>query len=67
MYNGDLTTTQEVASLGYKLMICGSTIWLIYKQVREAFEELKQEGRVNPERFGTRWGRGRAAGAGPDL
>ena len=55
MYNGDLTTTQEVASLGYKLMICGSTIWLIYKQVREAFEELKQEGRVNPERFGTRW------------
>ncbi len=55
MYNGDLTTTQEVASLGYKLMICGSTIWLIYKQVREAFEELKHEGRVNPDRFGTRW------------
>ena len=55
MYNGDLRPTQEVAAMGYKLMICGSTIWLIYKQVRESFEELKQTGRVNPERYGTRW------------
>ena len=55
MYNGDLRSTQEVAAMGYKLMICGSTIWLVYKQVREAFEELKQIGRVNPERYGTRW------------
>ena len=44
-----------VASLGYKVMICGSTIWLVYKQVRQAFEELKQTGRVNPDRFGSRW------------
>ena len=55
MYNGDLRSTQEVAAMGYKLMICGSTIWLVYKQVPEAFEELKQTGRVNPERYGTRW------------
>ena len=55
MYNGDLASTQEVGALGYKLMICGSTIWLIYKQLREALEELKQNGRVNPERYGTRW------------
>ena len=55
MYNADLRPTQEVAAMGYKLMICGSTIWLIYKQVRESFEELKQSGRVNPERYGTRW------------
>ena len=55
MYNGDLQSTQEVAALGYKVMICGSTIWLIYKQVRQAFEELKQTGRVNPERYGDRW------------
>ena len=55
MYNGDLLPTQEVASMGYKLMICGSTIWLIYKQVRESFEELKETGKVNPERYGTRW------------
>ncbi len=55
MYNGDLASTQEVAAMGYKLMICGSTIWLVYKQVRDSFEELKRTGRVNPERYGTRW------------
>jgi 2-methylisocitrate lyase-like PEP mutase family enzyme len=55
MYNGDLMNTKDVAALGYRLMICGSTIWLIYKQVRDSFEELKSTGRVNPERFGTRW------------
>ncbi len=55
MYNGDLLPTQEVAAMGYKLMICGSTIWLIYKQIRESFEELKNTGKVNPERYGSRW------------
>ena len=55
MYNGDLASTQEVDALGYKLMICGSTIWLIYQQVKEAFEELKDTGKVDPSRFGTRW------------
>jgi 2-methylisocitrate lyase-like PEP mutase family enzyme len=55
MYNGDLMTTQEVAQLGYRLMICGSTIWLVYKQVKEAFEELRKTGRVDPQRYGTRW------------
>src|SRR5215204_130074 len=55
MYNGDLAPTQEVAALGYRLMICGSTIWLVYKQLREAVEELQHTGRVNPERYGTRW------------
>ena len=55
MYNGDLLPTQEVAELGYKLMICGSTIWLVYKQVHDSLEELKRTGKVNPERYGTRW------------
>ena len=55
MYNGDLAPTQEVESLGYRLMICGSTIWLVYKQIHDAFTELKETGLVNPERFGTRW------------
>jgi len=54
MYNGDLLPTQEVADLGYNLMICGSTIWLVYKQVRDAFEELKTQGKVDPQRYGTR-------------
>ena len=55
MYNGDLLPTQEVAALGYKLMICGSTIWLVYKQGFESFQELKQTGKVDPDRYGTRW------------
>jgi 2,3-dimethylmalate lyase len=55
MYNGDLASTQDVAALGYKLMICGSTIWLVYKQVHDAFVELKQSGKVDPARYGTRW------------
>ena len=55
MYNGDLATTQTMQELGYKLMICGSTIWLIYKQVRAAYEELITDGMVNPDRYGTRW------------
>ena len=55
MYNGDLATTQTMDELGYKIMICGSTIWLIYKQVRAAYEELMSAGMVNPDRYGTRW------------
>ena len=55
MYNGDLAPTQDVDALGYRLMICGSTIWLVYQQIRDAFAELKETGRVNPERYGTRW------------
>ncbi|MDE0363349.1 MAG: isocitrate lyase/PEP mutase family protein [Chloroflexota bacterium] len=55
MYNGDLATTQTMDELGYKIMICGSTIWLIYKQVRAAYEELMADGQVNPDRYGTRW------------
>ena len=54
MYNGDLLPTQEVAALGYKLMICGSTIWLVYQQVRDSFEELMRVGKVDPARYGNR-------------
>ena len=55
MYNGDLANTKQMDDLGYKIMICGSTIWLIYKQLKDAFTELMEEGAVNPERCGTRW------------
>ena len=54
MYNGDLLPTQEVAALGYKLMICGSTIWLVYQQVRDSFEELLRTGKVDSARYGNR-------------
>ena len=55
MYNGDLLPTHEVQKLGYKFMICGSTIWLVYKAVKESFEELQATGKVNPDRYATRW------------
>jgi 2-methylisocitrate lyase-like PEP mutase family enzyme len=55
MYNGDLMNTKDIDALGYKLMICGSTIWLIYQQVKDSFEELKATGAVDPSRFATRW------------
>ena len=54
MYNGDLVHTQEAAKLGYKIMICGSTIWLVYKAVKDAFQELKDTGKVDPSRYATR-------------
>ena len=54
LYNGDLLPTQDVDRMGYKIMICGSTIWLVYKAVKDAFEELKATGAVNPERYGSR-------------
>ena len=55
MYNGDLANTKEMDALGYKVMICGSTIWLIYKQLKDSFTELMEDGAVNPDRYGTRW------------
>ena len=54
MYNGDLFSTQEVAALGYKLMICGGTIWLIYQQLRDSFAELLATGKVDTSRYGSR-------------
>ena len=54
MYNGDLFSTQEVAALGYKLMICGGTIWLIYQQLRDSFAELKATGKLDTSRYGSR-------------
>lgn len=55
LYNGDLANTREVEAMGYKVMICGSTIWLIYKQLMAAFQELKDTGQVDSARFGSRW------------
>jgi 2-methylisocitrate lyase-like PEP mutase family enzyme len=55
LYNGDLANTKDVEAMGYKVMICGSTIWLIYKQLMAAFGELKETGQVDSARFGSRW------------
>ena len=67
LYNGDLLPTQDVAQLGYKVMICGSTIWLVYQQVHQAFQELKSQGKVDPARYGTRMDVADLARAGPNL
>ena len=67
MYNGDLAPTQEVDALGYRLMICGSTIWLVYQQIRDAFSELKETGQVNPEGYGTRWDMAGLLGLDSDI
>ena len=55
MYNGDLLPTQEVDKMGYKLMICGATIWKIYMAVKDSFEELKTTGQINLDHLETRW------------
>jgi hypothetical protein len=36
-------------------MICGSTIWLIYKQLWEAFEEVATHRQGQPRALCTRW------------
>ena len=55
MYNGDLANTTEMDAFGYNLLRRGCTIWLIYKQLKDSFTELMEEGAVNPDRYGTRW------------
>ena len=55
MYNGDLLPTQEVDKMGYKLMICGATIWKIYMAVKDSFEELKTTGQISLDHLETRW------------
>ena len=41
--------TQEVAELGFKLMITGGTNTVVFNAVKKAFEELKEKGTVSPE------------------
>ena len=67
MYNGDLMNTNDLNDLGYKITICGSTIWLIFQQVKDSFEELKATGRRRPQPFRHPLGRGLPAGPQRDL
>ena len=55
LYNGDLLPTHEVDALGYKLMICGATIWQVYKALKASFEEIRDTGQINVDNFDTRW------------
>jgi hypothetical protein len=50
VYNGGLLPTDEVAALGFNIMLTGRTHLVVFKAVKEAFEMLKTEGTV-PEEF----------------
>ncbi len=41
--------TDEVAKLGFKIMITGGTNMVVFNAVKKAFEELKEKGVVSPE------------------
>lgn len=49
VYNGALLPTHKVAEKGFKLMLTGGTNRVVFKAVKEAFEELKEKGTVSPE------------------
>lgn len=49
LYNGGLLPTHEVAKKGFKIMITCGTNRVVFKAVKEAFEELKRTGSVPPE------------------
>ena len=54
MYNGDLTSTQEVERLGFKVMIHRGSMAVVYKAVRGVMAELKSTGSVDRSGYATR-------------
>ena len=49
LYNGALLNTREVAEKGFKVMITGGTHRVIFRAVKEAFQELREKGSVQSE------------------
>ena len=54
LYNGMLLPTAEVAQMGFQVMITGGTIGVIFKALKEAYEELRDTGMVSSGRTATR-------------
>ncbi|MCZ6872991.1 MAG: isocitrate lyase/PEP mutase family protein [bacterium] len=54
LYNGMLMPTSEVAQMGFQVMITGGTIGVIFKALKEAYEELRDTGMVSSNRTATR-------------
>lgn len=54
LYNGMLLPTSEVAQMGFQVMITGGTIGVIFKALKDAYEELRDTGMVSAERTATR-------------
>lgn len=47
LYNGMLRPAKEVERLGFKVMIAGATIGVVYRAVKDAFTQLKRKGTVD--------------------
>ncbi len=52
MYNGDLLPAGEIEEMGYKIMIHRGPMFAIYRFVRDLMQELKDTGKIDPERIG---------------
>lgn len=54
LYNGMLVPTQEVAKLGFQVMITGGTLGVVFKALQDSFRELKENGIVSASRLAGR-------------
>ena len=54
LYNGGLLPTSDVAQMGFRVMITGGTIGVIFKALKESYEELRDTGIVSSSRMATR-------------
>lgn len=54
LYNGMLASVPDVERMGFKLMITGGTLGVLFKALKDAFQELRDRGTVSPSRLATR-------------
>ena len=54
LYNGMLVPIPEVEKMGFKVMITGGTLGVLFKALKDAFQELKDQGIVSSSRLATR-------------
>jgi 2-methylisocitrate lyase-like PEP mutase family enzyme len=54
LYNGMLLPVPAVEKMGFQVMITGGTIGVIFKALKEAFQELQDQGIVSSSRLATR-------------
>ncbi|MGE3542065.1 MAG: oxaloacetate decarboxylase [Candidatus Tectimicrobiota bacterium] len=50
LYNGGLLPTQEVAAMGFRIMITGGTLWAVYDAVQTLMRDLKTQGSTQGNR-----------------
>jgi 2-methylisocitrate lyase-like PEP mutase family enzyme len=54
LYNGMLLPTPEVEKMGFKVMITGGTIGVLFKALKDALQELRDTGTVSTSRLASR-------------